>query len=235
MTASFQIIAQRGAALVWWPWGSATPTGAGTAAPRYGWELLARGSRAFVWRVASGAGGGAQTVSILQATETDTAQALTVAASLSLATGQALETDAAQVMTPAVSGATAIGQALETDLAQPTTAVPGALSVAIGQAVEAESAQAMGVSVGFNVGIGLALEIDTAGAFTSTTGPLVASIAQATEADSASAVSVFQPGATIGEAAHVIRVSPDDRRLQVPAHAYVMRPLPDEPVSVQSN
>lgn len=137
------------------------------------------------------------TVNIGQASETDTAGAITAAKAKStgqasetdtsgtiipaksLAIGQASETDTAGAIGPEVEGGTdiTIGQATETDAAQPILV---AKAVPIGQASETDTAEP--VTVAKTVLIGLATETETVGPFTLAKAVLVA---QATETDSA--------------------------------------------------
>lgn len=127
-----------------------------------------------IW-VPVSAGGGAQTVAIGQASETDLAQAFTGTAGAVVAIGQASETDTAQALT-AVQAA-AIGQAQETDTAQ---ALATAQAQTIGQAQETDTAQALSSTQAAT--IGQASETDTAQAVTYSA---PGAIAQASETDEA--------------------------------------------------
>lgn len=79
------------------------------------------------------------TVTLGQATETDTAQAVTRLKTLAI--GQATETDAAQAVTRVK--ARTLGQASETDEAQPVAVVEPTITVEVGQASETDTAQAL--------------------------------------------------------------------------------------------
>jgi hypothetical protein len=97
------------------------------------------------FKISTGGGGSPQTIPIGQATETDTAQAVTaVKGALVVALGQATETDTAQAVTPVGGPITVVlGQATETDIAQAVTAVAGGHTVLVGQAVETDTAFAV--------------------------------------------------------------------------------------------
>jgi len=94
-------------------------------------------------------------VTIGQATETDTAQAFGRAKTAAL--GQALETDTAQAIASVKHGFFLVGQALETDTAQTQSPRRSEL---LGQATEADTAQA--ISRSKSRAIGEASETDTA-------------------------------------------------------------------------
>ncbi len=83
---------------------------------------------------------GAVAVAVGQATETNIAQAIVVAAVIALAVGQATETNIAQAVTPSQTTNVVVGQATETDLAQAVTLVAGAVTISVGQAVETDLA-----------------------------------------------------------------------------------------------
>jgi hypothetical protein len=168
-----------------------------------------------IWVPAS-SGGGAQTVAIGQASETDVAQALTGAVDSITALGQASETDAAQPFTATADAVAAIGQAAETDTAQALTATAGS-AAAIGQASETDTAQALAAAQA--LAIGQAQETDTAqpvtysapGAIgqaqeTDAAQPLqanlVQTIGQAQETDAAQSLAVLT-GTTIGMALEI--------------------------------
>jgi len=154
---------------------------------------------------------GGVTGSVVQATETDSAQATTPARVVAF--GQATETDTAQVITPA-SGATVVavdqasetdsaqamghafavtvGQAVETDTAQPIT--KGASVVVVDQATETDTAQVVGIARAIEVGQAVETDIGrivNAGRFIA--------VDQAVETDSAQVVS-FSKGAEVGQA-----------------------------------
>lgn len=105
-----------------------------------------------------GAVGGGISQAIGQATEADTAQALTVLAGQSVAIAQAVETDAARPLVAAQ--ARTILRATETDAAQ---ALRAAQARGIGRASETDTAQPFTTPGTQIVPIGLALEIDAAG------------------------------------------------------------------------
>lgn len=134
-----------------------------------------------IW-VPVSAGGGAQTVAISQATETDLAQALAAAQRLTVA--QAIETDLAQAL--AVAQAKSVGQTAEADLAQ-------ALSIAqrrvLGQALETDAAQAIAAS--HRVTIGQASESSIAHALAALHR---LTVGQAAETDQAQGAAYVAPG-----------------------------------------
>jgi hypothetical protein len=101
---------------------------------------------------------GAKLVPVEQAAETDSAQAITANAGSQVVTlGQASETDTAQSVTPFVPGLVQVGQASETDSAGSVT--PG-VGIAVGQAAETDTAFAIGhIKI---VQLGQASETDTA-------------------------------------------------------------------------
>lgn len=135
------------------------------------------------------AGGGAQTVAIGQASESDAAQAFTAAAGSVTAIGQASETDSAQALV--ASQRKAIGQAAESNTAQ---AFASAQRKAIGQATETDAAQALAASQ--RKAIGQSIEVDTAQPV-SYSAPGV--VGQATETDAAQPFAARQARA-IGQA-----------------------------------
>ncbi len=123
-----------------------------------------------------------RTYSVAQATETDTAQAIAVRRLISV--GQATETDTAQAVT--FRKELTAGIATETDTAQPVTI---SRLIATGQATETDSALAVTIgSTATNVAVGQATETDTAQAVTIARG---IDVGQATETDTAQAVAVI--------------------------------------------
>ncbi len=142
-------------------------------------------------------GGGAQTIAVGQASESNSAQALQAAQSRAIA--QATETDSATAI--AAAQARAIAQATETDAAQAFTA---AQARAIGQAAESDAAQPVAYAAPGS--IAQAQESDSAQ-------PIVVhhriAIAQATETDAAQAVAVSNGiTVTIGMALEIDVVLP---------------------------
>lgn len=119
-----------------------------------------------------------QTVTVNQALETDTAQAITRLKAKTL--GQATETDLAQAITRRKT--LAIGQALETDLAQ---AVTHAKAKLLGQATETDTAQA--VAHAKTKALGQATETDLAQAITASGNKIIA-VGQVAETDVAQAL-----------------------------------------------
>lgn len=79
-----------------------------------------------VGMVLNEAAAGDQNINVGQASEADTAQAITITGALGIAVGQAAEADTAQAITVSTQINIAVGQAAETDLAQP---------IALGQAL----------------------------------------------------------------------------------------------------
>jgi len=133
----------------------------------------------------------ARVVAFAQATETDTAQAITVgSAGQTVAVDQASEGDTAGVVVPA--RVVVAGQATESDTAQAFTA---ARRLLFGQSAEADSAQA--VAFAKAVSVGLAVETDTAQPIAR--GALVVTADQATETDTAQAIGVAR-GVEVGQA-----------------------------------
>lgn len=113
-----------------------------------------------------------------QASEADTAQALTSLKTISVA--QVTETNVAQALSALKT--LAIGQASETDFAQPITTT-GEIIVAVGIATEADLAQA--ITSLKELAIGQASESDVAQALTSLK---TVDLAQATETDAAQSI-----------------------------------------------
>jgi len=148
------------------------------------------GSVAGVWLYGIKAAAGT-TVNLGQASETDTAQALSAAKAATL--GQITETDSALALS--ATKAATLGQAVETDSAQPLTL---AKTITLGQAVETDSAFALSISSGggTTVTLGQAAETDSAQ-------PLAvakaATLGQATEIDSAQPLSAAKT-ITLGQA-----------------------------------
>lgn len=142
-----------------------------------------------IWVPVTAGGGGAQTVAIGQATETDTAQAFAAVVNVIAAIGQASEADTAQALASAQSQA--IGQAAETDSAQ---AFAGAQAAAIAQAAETDLAQPLQANQAAS--IGQAQETDVAQAVTYSA---PGAIAQAQETDEAQPLQANQ-ALTIGQA-----------------------------------
>ena len=132
-----------------------------------------------------------QNIAVGQVTETDTAQAFTVASPISVAVGQVTETDTAQAITAVNSISIAVGQATETDTAQAITAQVGAVSVAVAQVNETDTAQAITAANGISVAVGQATETDTAQAF-AVAGAISVAVAQAAETDTAQAITSVQ-------------------------------------------
>jgi hypothetical protein len=137
-------------------------------------------------------GGGTtiQQVAIGQATETDTAQA--VSKTKALTAGEASETDAVQPVTARKT--LLMPQVVETDMTQPMT-VGGAQVITIGQATETDAAQS--VTGSKTVAIGQASETSTAQVFSITK---ARAAAQAEEMDAAQATGRLK-AAQIGQAA----------------------------------
>lgn len=127
-------------------------------------------------------------VDVDQASETDTANAIAVAATNTVAIGQATETDTAQAITVVAPTVVTIGRADETDTANGIPPSAGDVFT-IGQAQEANTAQAITVVSTTSVAVDRASETDTAGAITPVATNTV-SVGLATETDTAQAVTV---------------------------------------------
>ena len=139
-----------------------------------------------------------QTVNVGQATETDTALAVTPSAgAVSVAVGQATETDTALAVTPSPSGAVnvAAGQASETDTALAVTPSLAGIFASVGQAVETDTALAVtpAASGAAAASVAQASETDTALAITAQLGTATAVVGQAVEIDTALPVTPVQP------------------------------------------
>ena len=91
------------------------------------------------------------------ASETDSAQPITALQSKIVAVGQATEADTAQPVT--LETRRLVGQATETDIAQPFTVLK---TRSIGQATETDTAQPIIQPVGQVIPVGQAIETDTA-------------------------------------------------------------------------
>ena len=157
------------------------------------------GNRSAAVILKNAAGGGSQNVSVGQAVETDTAQAVTPSAgSTTISVGQASETDTAQAVTVSATSTISIGQAIETDTSQTVTPVVGAQSVNVGQASETDTAQAVTPSAGSTtISVGQAIETDTSQTVTPSAGGQTVLVGQASETDSAQTATVFIGPATI--------------------------------------
>lgn len=126
------------------------------------------------------------TVAIGQASETDTANAIAPPSGTTVSVGQASEADTAQAITVVSVSTVAVGQASETDTAQPVTPV-SVVTVALGQASETDTAQAISVAAVVTVPVGTASETDTAQSITVQSG-IVVSVGQAVETDTAQSI-----------------------------------------------
>ena len=155
------------------------------------------------------AGGSPQTVNVGLATETDTAQAVSVSAgavtatlnqgvetdsslavtasagTVSTAVGISSDTETALAVTPTAGAVTvAVGLASETDSAQAVTPVAGAQTVAVGLASETDSALGVAVSAGATTkAVGLSTETDTGLETTISAGAVTVAVGLATETD----------------------------------------------------
>jgi len=147
-----------------------------TADVTAGWTQTAEDAVAVLVAVSEVAGG--HTVVLGQATETDTAQALSRLKAKAL--GQPSETDTAQALSRLK--AKALGQVTETDTAQ---ALSRLKAKALGQVTESDTAQAV-TRGGVGIALGQAAETDTAQALSRSK---VKAVAQATETDEAQALS----------------------------------------------
>lgn len=132
----------------------------------------ARDSSAFLLAVKAPSSGG---VAVAQATETDTANAITL--SHMVAVAQAESTETAQAVTPSLS--VAVGQATSTETAGAITPLT---VVHVGQAVETDTAN--GISAGSPLVVAVAQATETSTATAITPSNLVA-VAQAVEQDTA--------------------------------------------------
>jgi hypothetical protein len=138
----------------------------------------------------------AQTITVVQssppiaidrATETDAANAFTITSPVTVAIGRATETDSAQSVTVIAPDVYDVGQATETDTAQSIT--PSATTtVAVGLATETDSAQAVTAVATSVITVGLATETDTAQVLTVAAGGLTIGVGQAGETDTAGGV-----------------------------------------------
>jgi hypothetical protein len=127
-----------------------------------------------------------QTITVGQATETDTALTATAAVGAVVAAGQASETDSAFAATSLVGITQAAGQATETDTAMSVTPLVGS-TLTVGLAEETDTALVVTpVVVGgpVTINVGLAEETDTALGAAAVVGS-VAAVGQAVETDTA--------------------------------------------------
>jgi hypothetical protein len=122
------------------------------------------------------------------ATETDTAQAITPMATVTVAIGRASETDIAQVIAPPSGTTVSIGQASETDTGQSITVI-SPITVAVGRASETDTAQTLTVAATATVAVGQASETDTAQGVTPVA-VISRTVATAMESDTAQSVTV---------------------------------------------
>jgi len=127
-------------------------------------------------------------VAIDRASETDTAQSITVVSPVTVAIGRASETDVARDISPVAADVFDIGQASETDTAQSITPVAVA-SVAIGRASETDTANSITPQASSIVAVGVATETDTAQAITVTSTVAIA-VGRASETDTAQTITV---------------------------------------------
>lgn len=127
-------------------------------------------------------------VSIGLASETDTAQAITVLSPVTVAIGRASETDTAQDISPVGADVFDIGLATETDTAQAITPVAAA-TVSIGLASETDTANPITPVALTTVSVGLASETDTAQTIT-VVSTVTISVGLATEIDTAQVITL---------------------------------------------
>lgn len=127
-------------------------------------------------------------VAIGLASETDTAQAISVLSPVTVAIGRATETDTAQTITVEAGDVFDIGQATETDTAGVITPV-AVVTVAVGRATETDTASALTVQASLVLSVGLATETDTAQPITVATTVTVA-VVLASETDTAQSITV---------------------------------------------
>lgn len=139
----------------------------------------------FLYSVPEGVG---QTIPVGQATESDTAQAITPVKTIYQSLGQTSETDSALVVTPLKAGVVAVGLASETDSALSISPLK-TIEQAFGLASETDSALGVTPIKALTAAVGLATETDSALSISPVKDILVA-LGQATETDSAFSVSL---------------------------------------------
>jgi len=146
----------------------------------------------------------AEVIAVGQASETDTAQAITLPAPTVVAVGQGSETDTAQAITKVLGAVTiAVNQATETDLARPIAVSQGVI-IAIGQATESDLAQSIAVYATATIALGQATEIDLAQIILLAGASQTISVGQATETDTAQTISSPTPiTIAVGQASEI--------------------------------
>ena len=131
-------------------------------------------------------------ISIGQASESDSAQGVTVdPGSVAVSLGQAAEANTGQGMTadPGSVGVS-LGQASESDTGQAVTTDPGSVAAALGQAAEADSAQALALVTLVQIALGQAAEVDAGQILALDPGSVAVAFGLAAEADSAQALAL---------------------------------------------
>jgi len=147
------------------------------------------GTISFGTKAAAGASG--QSISLLQAQETDLALAITVLGAQSISVAQASETDLAQTITPSQATVITVNQATETDLAQPITPVVGGVQIAIGQVTETDLSQSITAQQGIVISVLQALEADSGQTITPLVGAAIIPVSLVIETDEALSISLF--------------------------------------------
>ncbi|HEY4698129.1 MAG TPA: hypothetical protein VIH29_09015 [Gallionella sp.] len=128
-----------------------------------------------------------------QATETDTAQVITLSENAIRDVAQASEADTAQVITTVLGALTiAVGQTTETDLARPIAALQG-VTLVIGQVAESDLAQSIAVYSATTIAIGQVTELDVAQVILEAYSNQPLGVGQVTETDAAQTISSPTP------------------------------------------
>ena len=133
------------------------------------------------------------TPTVNQATETDTAQVITLSENATRDVAQASEADAAQAITTVFGALTiAVGQTTETDLARPIAALQG-VTLVFGQVAESDLAQSIAVYATAVIAIGQVTELDVAQVILEAYSNQTLGVGQVAETDVAQVISSPTP------------------------------------------
>jgi len=172
-------------------------TNGGSAEDPAAWDAWLSGAWYAITAAFKPAVAGGQGINVTQATETNIAQAITIATAFTLAVGLATETDLAQAVSVTTQTNIVVGQVTETDLSQAVTVSPGGVTIAVGQSLETDIAQAVTVFAQTSISVVQALESDTSQAITVIPGGTTIAVGQSTETDTAQAVTVLPGGLNV--------------------------------------
>lgn len=144
------------------------------------------------------AGGGAQSIDVVKASETETAKTVTVVSAITVTVTTANETETAKAVAVTSVISVSVGVATETETAKTVTADQGASpqTIAVGIATETETANTVAVVAGaVTVSVGVATETESAQTVTVIPGAVTVTVGVASETETAKVVQpVLQGG-----------------------------------------